>query len=345
MVSRRRMQRALAQNVRASSPTPPVRPMLLSPLLARGRLLLLVGLLAACRDVTSPADDGGAVTVAFMDHLQRLNTVRSGEMHRLTGVQSIVPFAAFPGAVAYFVRDSLQLYHLADGFVETLPITRQPSFTTAGAVAPDGERLAWASGTEAGIFIHVVNVRSGVRDSVDITDRDDAPAALQAVFSLPVWSPSGDSVAFLLPNVLTVQLLIYEVRTNRLEVHPMPVAASTLYRPLVGWPRWSADASIRFLAQLRNAEGVLTDTLVVLRVFPRSIERPAEQMFRSVPPEGITITDVGAYSFDAPGETVAFALVTPTRQVGLFSFRRSDARFRTVMLDPLVRPTSPLLVP
>ena len=339
------MSRAVAQIVLATLPTTTGSSMIRPPLHASGRLLLFAALLTACRDATSPPDDAGAVNVVFMDHLQRLNTVRSGEIHHLTGVQAVVPFAAFPGAVAYFVKDSLQLYHLADGFVEKLPITRQPSFTTAGAVAPDGERLAWASATDGRIFVHVVNVRSGVRDSVDITDREEAPAAAQAVFSVPVWSPSGDSVAFLLPNVLTVQLLIYEVRTHRLEVHPLPVAVSTLYRPLVGWPRWSPDASIRFLAQRRDDQGGLTDTLVVLRVFPRNIERTAEQLFKSTPPDGITIADAGAYSFDALGETVAFAVVAPTRQVGLFSFRRRDARFRTVMLDSLVRPTSPLLVP
>lgn len=316
------------------------------PLHASGRLLLFAALLASCRDATSPQPDDGAVDVVFMDHLQRLNTVRSGEMYRLTGVQSIVPFAALPGAVAYFVRDSLRIYHLADRSVESLPVTRQPSFTTAGAIAPDSQRLAWASGTDAGIFIHVVNVRTGARDSVDVTDREDAPAAAQAVFNVPVWSPSGDSLAFLLPNVLTIQLLIYEVRTHRLEVHPLPVAVSTLYRPLVGWPRWSADESIRFLAQRRNDQGTgLTDTLVVLRVFPREVERPAERMFAAVPPGSKTIADAGAYSFDASGETVAFAMVSPDRRIGLFSFRRRDTHFRPVMVDSLVRPTSPLLVP
>jgi len=312
--------------------------------------LLLAG--AACDRSTGPASRA-PLSLVFLDATARLNVMRGGSAPVPTELTGIVPLAATAGKVAFFappqsrlvdgqvVVDSggLRLYSLADGHVDTLPVPNGGA--GLGAISPDGQVLAYVRG---GRSVHLVTVRlaDNSRDSVDLSARADLPAAATAIEATPIYSPSGDSVAFLLPNLLGVQLLIYEVRSGRIEIHALPVAVTTRFDPtLRGWPRWTSDASIRFLVRRRTPQGS-SDTLTVLRVFPRQIRRPAEVAFEGRPAGGASLVTAGSYSFDATGTAVAFRVAAGGR-VGISVLRQGSSEFEELAVGAV--PSQPLVIP
>ena len=307
-----------------------------------GTLALLAG---ACGDGTGPGTPP-PIAVAFLDAQGFLNVVRSGEPRVATTVGGAIPYASTRGAVALHGTGALRLYHVADGAVDTLPVPRF-GYRTAGAISPDGLRLAYATrvstATTSDVYLVIVDLGSGAADSVRVTGREEVPAAAQIEFSTPIYSASGDSIAFLLPNAIGMQLFLYEVPTGRMEQLLLRVQTSTYFQPLAGWPRWTSAGQIRFLTRLRIL-GELTDTLVVLEVSPRDPESFAHVAYQGEPPAGVDLDDPGAYSFDAGGRAVAFA-VTTNEGPGLFVLREGQRTFETLLLEPGLTPRYPIVVP
>lgn len=330
------------------------------PACSRARWALATSLLllaVACDGSTGPSAGRAPLSLVFLDAGARLNVLRGGAAPVPTALTGIVPLAATTGKVAFFappqarvvdgqvVVDSggLRLYSLADGHVDTLPVPNGGA--GAGAISPDGQMLAYVRGGRA---VHLVLVRlaDNARDSVDLSAHDARPAAVQAIDATPIYSPSGDSVAFLLPNLIGLQLLIYEVRSGRVEVFPLPVPVTTLFDPtLRGWPRWTRDASIRFLVRRRTPAGP-SDTLTVLRVFPREPRRPAEVAFEGRPAAGVTLNGASSYSFDATGTAVAFGMTAAGRAGSRIAVLRQGAgEFEELTVGTGSHPALPLVVP
>jgi hypothetical protein len=310
-----------------------------------GRHACWIGL-AACAvgcDGSTKPQTAPDLAVVFVDGEGRLNTVRTGEAPELTTLRDVHPLAPIRGAMAYYAAEELRLFHL-DGRVEALPVPATNRGVPA-AISADGTTLAFVyPGALNKLFLYTVELATGARDSLNLADRPDAVAAVQALGRTPVFSPSGDSVAFLLPNLIGMQLLIYEVRTKRLEVFPIPVPVTTFIEMLdAGWPRWTPDQSIRFLGR-HHVNGDDTDTLMVIRVFPRSRERWAEVAFLAVLPDSLSLQRATDYSFSADGETVVFS-VTADGRPGIFYARRGDGEARPLVYERQLLPMRPLLIP
>ncbi len=304
--------------------------------------VLVCSAFLACSDGSGPeAETDPVLSVAFVDDDAQLTVVRTGRSPVATPLHNVIPFAALPGAVAYFAPGGLRIYHL-DGRVDSLPVPFDGA-QTLGAISADGTRLAYVNrGTRGQVFLHVIQIATGARDSIDTANRLDEPAAGQIILSTPVFSPTGDRIAFLLPNPLTVQLFLYEITTRRIEVFPVRVSVTLFAKVVAGWPRWTSDGSIRFLAW-RLENGRLGDTLAVMRIFPESRERQSEVIFAATP-VSLGIDGVGPYSFNAEGNAVAFAMQSGG-QVGIFSMSAGSARVRTLLFDPSTNPRYPLLIP
>jgi hypothetical protein len=212
-----------------------------------------------------------------------------------------------------------------------------------GALSPDGRRFAYVAVWNSAVFVETVDLETGRRDSIQVSDRAEAPAGAQAATSTPVFSPSGDSLAFLLPNPLTMQLLIYELPTRRLETFAVPLQVTTRYTPLRGTPRWTrADAAIRFLARGRTGSA-FEDSLFVLKVFPREHGRVAEVAFAAPLPDTTRAIDLREFSFDETGETVAF--IAETTRPAIHFLRRGAAATQPLLDEPGQFPRAALLVP
>ncbi|MFN2397698.1 MAG: hypothetical protein ABR543_03485 [Gemmatimonadaceae bacterium] len=314
--------------------------------------LCLCAVVIACSDSSGPRADSSELDVVFLDGGARLNTLHSGDPPAITGLKNALPFASTNRAVLLLTESGsgpskvrrLNLFHL-DGRLDSLAIPI-PHITTAGAISPDGSRLAFASavfGTIDKVFLHTVHLSTMARDSLDVSDRDDAPAAPFIIFSTPVFSPSGDSVAFLLPNSIGVQVLLYEVSSKRIEVFPVPVPVTTFARLLPGWPRWTRAEGIRFLAR-RFSGNNGTDTLVVMSVNPRQRQSHAQILYRASTPDSLPIQDAAIYSFDARGESVAFGMQSNGR-TGVFAIREGTGIVEPLLYDRAVSPSLPLIVP
>ncbi len=304
--------------------------------------ILVCSVFLACSDSSGPeAESDPILNVAFVDDDAQLTVVRTGRGPVATAVHNVIPFAAASGAVAYFTAGGLKLYHL-DGRVDSLPVPFSGA-QTSGAISPDGSQLAYVNrGTRGQVFLHVIHIVTGQRDSIDTANRLDEPAASQIIFSTPVFSPTGDRIAFLLPNSLTVQLFLYEISTRRIEVFPVRVSVTLFAKVVAGWPRWTPDGSIRFLAW-RLENGSLGDTLAVMRIFPESRDRQSEVIFAATP-ESLDIEGVGPYSFNARGDAVAFAMQSGGH-VGIFSMSARSPHIRTLLFEPSTSPRYPLLIP
>lgn len=311
--------------------------------------MCVCAVIVACSDSTGPRVDRSPLDVVFLDAGARLNTLRSGEPPAMTGLQNALPFASTNRAVLV-LRDSgsgpnkvrrLNLFHL-DGRIDSLAIPLPP-LTTAGAISPDGSLLSFASAVAAKVFLHTVHLATLARDSLEVTGRQDALAAPDIIFSTPVFSPSGDSVAFLLPNSIGVQVLLYEVSSKRIEVFPVPVPVTTFARLLPGWPRWTRAEGIRFLAR-RFSGNTGTDTLVVMSVNPRQRKSHAQILYRASTPDSLPIQDAAIYSFDALGGSVAFGMQSNGRS-GVFAIRQGSGIVEPLLYDRAVSPSLPLIVP
>jgi hypothetical protein len=319
---------------------------------------VLSAVVAACGDSTTSPRPPAEVSVVFVDQTRRLYTIHSGGERAATPLQNVVPLAAHAGKVAYlaprvvdfvnghrFVVDSggLRLYSVADGSVDTLRL-RGARLSSAAAIAPDGRTIAYSTVARDSAFVVSLDLQTGLGDSANLSARIDQPAAVQAILSTPVFAPDGERVAFLLPNQIGMQLMLYEVRTHRVEVFPIRIPTTTVYAPLSGWPRWTRDGSIRFLTRRRESPETLTDTLVVLKIFPGEPTRPASEAYKAHPPAGVAVSSIDEYSFDADGNTVAFGVLTGSGK-GLFLIRNGAAEFEELVYEPGLTPLLPLLVP
>ncbi|MDQ6888378.1 MAG: hypothetical protein M3068_13985 [Gemmatimonadota bacterium] len=321
--------------------------------MSAGRVLLAVtaaAMLGACSDNTG-LRAGADVDVVFVSG-QQLYTLRSGSQPIVTALGEALPFAATNRAVALFpirrfgpgqsAYGDLQLFHL-QGTLDSLGVPGE-FLRSVGAISPDGASLVYVrSGADGHIYLKTVHLLTGLRDSSDVSIDRAAPAAIQIAGNAPVFSPSGDSVAFLLPNPITVQLFIYEVRTRRVQVYPVPVPVTTFVQLLAGWPRWTRENGIRFLGR-RIALTQLLDSVIVMSVDPRTPTRFAQQLYTVGIPDSLPITDFGVYSFDQTGDAVVFGMNTNGVN-GLFLARRDSPKLRTILYNPAFDPLFPLLIP
>lgn len=299
--------------------------------------------LAACSDGTGPRETPDAsVRIAYLEvGGTTLQIAQEGMTPFTTSVQNAVPFAALDGGLVLSRQGGLSLYYL-DGSSITVPAFIGFG-STGGAVSPDGTRLAYSHRTGGGeIFLHLIDLETGVHDSIEVSRRQDVPAAAQIAGRRPVWSPSGDTVAFVLPNPIGVQLFLYEVASRRIEVFAVPVAVSTYARPLDGWPYWDANGSLHFVAW-RFDDDVPTDTLVVLRVFPRDRDRRAEFVY-AAHTDSLPIEGGSSYSFSRDGRTVALS-VRAAGRTGLFLMHRGVPVLAPLIYGPQTEPVQPLLIP
>lgn len=314
-------------------------------LIARRAGVMVAALaLAACGEGTAPeALPPAALRVAYTDAAGALQIVEEGRAPTATSIQGSRPFAQLPGGVIVEKFGALTRYQL-DGSSITLPAALAGAQQAGGAMSPSGRQLAFSSRAAIGgaVHFHRIDITTGAHDSLEVSGRADYPAAGQIAGKLPAWSPSGDSVAFLLPNPITVQLFLYEVATGRIEMYALPVPVSTFAQPLHGWPHWSPDGSLQFVAH-RWAKGAPTDTLVVMRVFPRERDRRAEVVF-AAHTDSLPIDGGSSYSFSADGRGVALSLASKGR-VGIFAMRRGSPRIEPLVYDAAAAPTQPLLIP
>ncbi len=317
------------------------------------RRLLLAAVAAA---LTACSDNTGSRAEADVDVVfasgQQLYTVRSGSQPVATALGEAIPFAATNRAFALFpiVRSgpgqsaygNLQLFHL-QGTLDSLGVPGE-FLRSVGAISPDGASLVYVrSGADGHIYLKTVHLLTGLRDSSDMSLDRASPAAIQIAGNAPVFSPSGDSVAFLLPNPITVQLFIYEVRTKRVQVYPVPVPVTTFVQVLNGWPRWTRANGIRFLGR-RITQTLLLDSVIVMSVDPRTPTRQAQQLYTVAIPDSLPIGILGLYSFDQTGDAVVFSMRTNGVQ-GLFLARSDSPKLRTILHSPFFVPDFPLLIP
>jgi hypothetical protein len=295
-------------------------------------------------------DQAPAIDVAFSDSSFHLSTVHTAGEPTPTGVeQPGFTFASTDRGVVMLSGRLFVRYQL-NGESDILPVNPPGYQITAGAVSPDGTRMAYgALGKQGGdVFLYLANLVTGDRDSVDMSTLQSQPAAPQLIESTPVFSPSGDSVAFLLPNFIGVQVLIYEVNSKRVEVFAVPVATSTSVQLLPGWPRWTQDgedSQLRFLAQRKLEDGTLTDTLMVMAVYPRNHLRPAERLYQAYSPDTLPLEDVRIYSFDRTGDVASFFLTSGTHK-GVWAIASQTPKLQRIFEQTgTTRINQPLLIP
>jgi hypothetical protein len=306
---------------------------------------------SACSDGTGPRTPRAA-TVLYTDSSGHVSMVRSGEASvAVSSMDTTQLFASAPGGVIGLKFGKLYRFTLLDPVPRRVEaIENLWALMTRGAVSPDGKRIAYASavtystGIDPVISVHTIELETGEHDSTNVSTRTDVAAGPQIIYSYPVWSPSGDSVAFLLPNMLGMQLLIYERTSQRIEVKPMAVPTSTTYHVLDGWPRWTRDGNIRFLTRrMLVAPYRLLDTLVVLQVGAREEVPHYSIVSRAIAPDSLLMSDPWSYSFSADGRTVAFAMSTGGR-AAIMVMRQGDRRLETLSYQTR-GPRSVILVP
>jgi hypothetical protein len=322
----------------------------------------------ACVAGTGCGDSGAptpppAVKIVFLDDLVQLNTLQSGGTPQLTALTNVLPFAASRGAIYYLaprvvvagdnagrpvltITDSggLRRYHPESGMVDTFPL-RYFDSQAFGAATNDGRLFAYTTIDNDSVHLNTFSLETGERRSVNVTGTVQAPASEQIGLATPTFSPSGDSLVFLLPNFLGMQMLVYEPRTGRYDVRLLRVQVTTFYEPLQGWPRWTArDNSVRFLARLKSNLQP-TDTLAVVRIFPREPDRPNEMVYAARVPDSLSIASAKFYSFSEDGNTVVMSVATTQGKTGLFAMRAGHGTLETLLYDGRVTPRYPLLIP
>jgi hypothetical protein len=312
--------------------------------LTTGFLALTIGVIA-CSDGTAPRVTASPVTVVYTDALGHASVVRSGGTpETISALDATSLFASSSGAVLAYKNGRISVFRFSDPVARPFE-ERQESgaLVTRGAVSPDGHLLAYATALDTNVFIHTVDITTGARDSVNVAHRDDLLAGPQIIFSVPVWSPSGDTVAFLLPNNVGMQILLYEHSSRRLEQKVMTVPVSTYYEPLAGHPRWTPDGTIRFLVRRKYLDA-LHDTLAVVRVYPREVFPHSELLYTAVAPDSLSMMDAFSYSFSADGKTLAFAMFTGDK-TAIMVMRQGRPVLETLLYDDGPAPTDVLLVP
>ena len=302
---------------------------------------------AGCSDTTAPRLKAAAVEVIYSDSAFRAAVVRTGHAPApVPALDNTELFAPLSDGMVTYNGSGFSVFHFATP--ELTPFedrVERGAFVSSGAVSRNGRRLAYASGLDFERFLHTVDLTTGIRDSVDVTAYVEPTIADQMLFSVPVWSPSGDSVAFLLPNVIGIQIMIHELGSQRVEVKPMSVATSTFFRVLGGRPHWSTDGTIRMLTRRTEVEpNRLLDTLVVLRVFPREAMPHAEVVSRAVAPDSMTMGSVWSYSFSADGRTGALGMSSAGR-AAIMVMQEGVPTLETLLYGTGLKPRDIILIP
>ena len=306
----------------------------------------LVSLAACGRDApTGPRTDAAPLQLAFVDNFFRLTLLESGGAPLLTGVTAI-PFAAIHDRIAYWQLDTLYVYDVAAGVAHRTPVVGKPdNAADVGALSPDGTRIAFASGARnAPIWLHVVHLGSGQRDSADIARHVSPEIALRIVDAAPTFSPGGDRVGFLLPNPLAMHFLFVEPLNWRVELHLLWVATSTTVEPITGWPRWLANGRVHFIARKRTLEGQPVDTLMILSVNPMHGELGAAVEHLAAMPADLSLDGARGYSFSADGRAAAL-MVRASGRDGVFLIREGASSLEPLVFGAAEAPRFPILVP
>jgi hypothetical protein len=299
--------------------------------------------LAACDDGTAPPPPvDEAIRIAYVESgLQTLQIVQEGMTPSATSVQNATPFAAIEGGLVLARQGGLSLYYL-DGSSITVPASTGNG-VPGGAMSPDGTRLAYARRSNTGaVHLHFIEITGGTHDSLLVSGRQDVPAAVQIAGRRPSWSASGDSLAFVMPNPIGVQIFLYEVTSGRIEVFPVPVPVTTYVQPIEGWPYWHPDGSLHFVGW-RTENSAPTDTLLVVRVFPRERARHFEVVF-AAHTDSLTLESATSYSFSPDGRTVALTLRADGR-TGIFVMHRGEPLLTPVLYEAARTPGQTLLIP
>lgn len=298
--------------------------------------------LAACDGTAPPPPADEAIRIAYVESgLPTLHIVEEGMTPSATTVQNATPFAAIEGGLVLTRQGRLSLYYL-DGSSITVPASTGGG-VPGGAISPDGSRLAYAKLTSTGaVYLHFIEIADGTHDSLRVSGREDVPAAVQIAGRRPTWSASGDSLAFVMPNPIGVQLFLYEVASGRIEVFPVPVPVTTYVLPIEGWPYWHPDGSLHFVGW-RKEDDLPTDTLIVMRVFPRERARHFEVVF-AAHTDSLTLESATSYSFSPDGRTVALTLRADGR-TGIFVMHQGQPLLVPVLYDASRTPSQSLLIP
>jgi hypothetical protein len=307
--------------------------------------ILAAGLMAsACSDGTGPRGPASPVTVVFVDSTGHASVMRSDSVpSAISSLDAMELFASADDAVLAYKQGRMSIFRFSDPVPRPFEDREESAaLITRGALSADGKRLAYATGLDANIFIHTVDITTGARDSINVANKG-LDAAPQIIFSVPIWSPDAKNVAFLLPNFLGMQVLLYERSTRRLEVKPIAIPSSTFFEVLDGRPQWSSNGTIRFLAR-RKADGIMFDTLVVLQIDPEQALPQSAIAYKAVPPDSLAITGAWSYSFSRDGKTAAFGMSTGGR-AAIMVMRQGRSVLETLLYADGAAPADLVLIP
>ena len=314
----------------------------------RALATITLAALAACGSdgPTGPRNDASSLQLAFVDNLFRLTLVRGGGVPVTTGVSGIVPFAASDGMVAYWQNDTLRMFDASAGTTRATEAAGRPNnIAEVGALSPDGRTLAFTSGTAgAPIFIHVLNLETGARDSSNLALNTEPTTTLRIREAAPIYSPDGERVGFLLPTMLAMHFYAIEPFNWRAEQHLLWVATATTVEYVPGWPRWLPDGTVRFVARKRTVDAVPVDTMMILSVDPYHGDRGAFIEYEAPMPDTLSLDYPRGYSFTADGRTAAMT-VTANGRDGVFLLRTGASRIEPLVFDAAQAPRYPIIVP
>lgn len=314
---------------------------------ARVALAALTALLPACAGdgPTAPGDEP-AVQLAFVDNLFRLTLLESGGVPVTTSVSGIVPFAATAGLLAYWQGDTLRLYDVASAASRpTAAVGRPATMALEGALSRDGRRVSFVSGAAGRpIFVHVVDLETGARDSADLVQRAEPTTTLRVLAATPEFSADGDQIGFLLPTLLAMHFFIVEPFNWRTEQHLIWIATSTTVEVIPGRPRWLADGQVRFVARKRTVDATPVDTMMILSFDPYRGDVGAFIEHQAAMPDTLSLDLPRNYSFTADGRAAALT-VTANGRDGIFLLRERHDTVEPLVFGAAQAPRYPIIVP
>ena len=311
-------------------------------------LLAITAASAACGSdgPSGPRPDDSAVRLAFVDNMFRLTLLRSDGSPVTTAVSGIVPFAASDGRLAYWQQDTLRLYDVeASTSTATKAVGMPSSITNAGALSPDGRRIAFVSGSSStAVYLHVVDLVTGARDSTNLSLNLESTETVRILQAPPVFSHDGQRVGFLLSGFLAMHFVAVEPVNWRTELHHLWVATSTTVEYVPGVPRWLRDGTVRFVARKRTLGAVAVDTLMILSVHPNQGDLGAFVQYEAGMPDTLSLQTPHGYSFTADGRTAA-VMLTSNGKDGIFLLRPGGRTIQPLLLDAAVAPRYTIIVP
>ena len=309
-------------------------------------LVVLAALSACGRDSPTAPADATAVQLAFVDNLFRLTLVQPGGAPVTTSVSGSVPFAATDGLLAYWQGDTLRLYDVASGTSRaTAAVGRPATMALDGALSRDGRRVAFVSGAAGSqIFIHVVDLETGARDSTDLVQRAEPTTTVRVLAATPEFSDDGDQIGFLLPTPIAMHFFIVEPFNWRTEQHLLWIATSTTVAVIPGRPRWLPDGQVRFVARKRALDTTPLDTMMILSFDPYRGEIGAFIEHEAAMPDTLSLDLPRNYSFTADGRAAALT-VTANGRDGIFLLRERHDTVEPLVFGASQAPRYPIIVP